>query len=63
MISLEKGMILAPLQKLLNNVVNLGKIFVATGFELLPKVKKSPNLVTLNVADIPPNVIHLLTCT
>ena len=49
MISLEKGMILAPLQKLLNNVVNLGKIFVATGFELLPKVKKSPNLVTLVV--------------
>ena len=49
MISLEKGMILAPLQKLLNNVVNLGKIFVATGFELLPKVQKSPNLVTLVV--------------
>ena len=47
MISLEKWMILAPLQKLPNNVGNLGKIIVATGFELLPKVQKSPNLVTL----------------
>ena len=40
MISLEKWMMLAPLQKLGNNVCNLGKIFVATGFELLPKVQK-----------------------
>ena len=40
MISLEKWMILAPLQKLPNNVDNLGKIIVATGFELLPKVQK-----------------------
>ena len=40
MISLEKWMILAPLQKLPNNVGNLGKIIVATGFELLPKVQK-----------------------
>ena len=40
MISLEKWMMLAPLQKLHNNVCNLGKIFVATGFELLPKVQK-----------------------
>ena len=40
-------MILTPLQKLPYNVVDLGKIFVATGFEWLPKVKKSPNLVTL----------------
>ena len=30
-------MILTPLQKLQNNVGNLGKIFVATGFEWLPK--------------------------
>ena len=43
-ISLEKWMILAPLQKLPNNV---GKIIVATGFELLPRVQKSPNLITL----------------
>ena len=42
-------MIFATLQKLPNNVGNLGKIIVATGFEWLPKVKKSPNLVTLMV--------------
>ena len=33
MISLEKLMILAPLQNLLNNVGDLGKIIVAKGFE------------------------------
>ena len=33
-------MILKPLQKLLNNMGNLGKIIVATGFEWLPKVQK-----------------------
>ena len=40
MISLEKWMILAPLRKLPNNVGNLGKIIVATGFEWFPKVQK-----------------------
>ena len=40
MISLQKWMILAPLQKLTNNVGNLVKIIVATGFELLPKLQK-----------------------
>ena len=40
-------MIFTPLQKLPNNVGDLVKIIVATGFELLPKVEKSPNLVTL----------------
>ena len=40
MISLEKGMILTLLQKLPNNVANLGKIIVATVFEWLPKVQK-----------------------
>ena len=40
-------MILAPLQKLTNNVSNLGKIIVATSFEWLPKVQKIANLVTL----------------
>ena len=40
MISLEKWMILTPLQKLPNNVGNLGKIIVATGFEWLPTVQK-----------------------
>ena len=33
-------MIFATLQKLPNTVGNLGKIIVATGFELLPKVQK-----------------------
>ena len=39
MISLEKLMILAPLQKLPKNVGNLGKTIVAKGFEKLPKVQ------------------------
>ena len=34
-------MILTPLQKLTNNVGNLGKIIVATSFEWLPKVQKN----------------------
>ena len=38
--SIEKWIILATLQKLPNNFGNLGKIFVATGFEWLPKVQK-----------------------
>ena len=33
-------MILTPLQQLSNNVGNLGKIIVTTGFEWLPKVQK-----------------------
>ena len=33
-------MILTPLQKLPNNVGNLGKKIVATGIEWLPKVQK-----------------------
>ena len=40
MISLEKWLILTPLQKLLNNVGDLGKIIVATSFEWLPNVQK-----------------------
>ena len=40
MISLEKRMILTPLQKLHNNVNDLGKIIVATGFVCLPKKQK-----------------------
>ena len=43
-------MILTPIQKLPNNVDDLGKIIVAIGFEWLPKVQKSPNLVTLLLA-------------
>ena len=34
-------MILTPLQKLPNNVGDLGKIIVATGFEWLPKIAQS----------------------
>ena len=33
-------MILTTLQKLSNNIGNLGKIIFATGFEWLPKVQK-----------------------
>ena len=39
MISLEKLKILTPLQKFPKNVVDLGKIIVAKGFEKLPKVQ------------------------
>ena len=40
MISLEKQQILTSLQKLSNNVGNLGKLIVAKGFKKLPKVQK-----------------------
>ena len=49
MISLEKLKILTPLQKLPNNVGDLGKLIVAKGLEKLPKSNKSPNLVILPV--------------
>ena len=39
MISIEKLMILTPLQKLPKNVRDLGKRIVATGFEKLPIVQ------------------------
>ena len=39
MISLDKLKILTSLQKLPENVGNLGKMIVATGFEKLPKVQ------------------------
>ena len=39
MISLEKWKILTPLQKLLKNVGDLGKLIVAKGFKKLPKVQ------------------------
>ena len=47
MISQEKWTIWTPLQKLPKNVEGLGKLIVAKGLKKLPKVKKSPNLVTL----------------
>ena len=39
MIQLEILKILTPLQKLPMNVVDLGKLVVATGFEKLPNVQ------------------------
>ena len=41
-------MILTPLQKLPKNVEDLGKLIVANSLKKLPKVQKSPNLVTLH---------------
>ena len=38
--SQEKWLILTPIQKLANNVGDLGEIFVATSFEWLPKVQR-----------------------
>ena len=45
--SQEKWMALTHLQKLPKNVRDLDKLIVSKGFEKLPKVQKSPNLVTL----------------
>ena len=39
MISLEKLLILTPLQKLPKNVGGLGKLIVAKGFKKLPKIQ------------------------
>ena len=39
MISLQKRIILTPLQKLPKNVDNLGKLIAAKGFKKLPKVQ------------------------
>ena len=39
MISLEKLKILTPLQKMPKNMGDLGKIIVAKGFDMLPKVQ------------------------
>ena len=57
MISLEKWMILTPLQKLPENVGDFGNLIVAKGFKKLPKAlkscpkcNKSPNLVTLEAS-------------
>ena len=40
MVSLEKWMILTPLQKLSKNVGDVGKLIVAKGFKNLTKVQK-----------------------
>ena len=42
-------MILTPLQKLPNNVRDLGKLIVAKSFKTCLKSNKSPNLVMLNM--------------
>ena len=47
MISPEKWYILTPLQKLPKNVGDLCRVILAKGFKKLPKVQKSPYLVTL----------------
>ena len=39
MVSQEKLKILTPSQKLPKNMVDLGQVIVATGFENLPKVQ------------------------
>ena len=46
-------MILEPLQKLPKNVGDLGKLIVAKGFKKLPKVQKSPTLVTFLAREPP----------
>ena len=51
MISLEKWIILTPLQKLSKNVGDLDELIVAKGIKSCPKSNKSPNLVTLKVAE------------
>ena len=56
-ISLEKLNILTPFQKMPKNVGDLGKLIVAKGFEKLPKVQKSPNLVTLAMGVLKPQLI------
>ena len=55
-------MILTTLQKLPNNVGNLGKIIVATGFEWLPKVQKiaqSGHTESGQISLVPPNLVAL----
>ena len=48
MISLEILNILIPLQKMLKNVADLGKLIVAKALKSCPKSNISPNLVTLH---------------
>ena len=55
MVSLEKGMILTPLQKLPTNGGDFGTLIVAEDFKSCPKPNKSPNLVTLATREIIPS--------
>ena len=43
---------MTPLQKLPDNVGDLGKLIAAKGFEKLPKSNKLPNLVTLSLTQV-----------
>ena len=60
MMILQKFKILSPLQKLPKNVRDLGKSIAAKGFEKLPKVQISPNLVTLVSSMRPLVTIYLV---
>ena len=51
-------MILAPLQKLLKNVGDSGKLIVAKGFKKLPKVQKIANSgYTVHIPSSNPDII------
>ena len=53
MISLEKWMILTPLQKLPKNVRDLGKLIVAKGFKKLQKITQSGHLLpVVNILEV-----------
>ena len=52
MISLEKGIMLTPLQKLTKNVGDLGKELLPKALKSCPRSNKSPNLVTLVLRQI-----------
>ena len=43
---------MTPFQNFPKNVGDLGKLISAKGFKKLPKVQKSPNLVTLLVCSV-----------
>ena len=60
MISQEKLTTLTHLQKLPKNVRDLDKLIVSKGFKKLPKVKKSPNLVTLHKGRNFEQILHFL---
>ena len=60
MISLDKWMILTPLQKFTKNVEDLGKLIVAKCFEKLSKSNKLLNLVTLPTGSIITTILTIL---
>ena len=65
MISQEKWMILAPVQKLPKNVGDLGKLIVAKGYKRLPKVQKIANFghtVSFTQPHYQMHLTHSLAC-